>query len=235
MTINDNEDDEVIINELKNNLVPEPEPKQGAIGIVKEVLPKVKFNSDNVCHFFATNKCKFGKECRKEHPKICQKFKKSGLVKFNKNGCSENCEFYHPKACFDSMKTKICRRTDCKFFHTAGTKKEDNSGVNANSNSGNTGNSGQAGNSCNSGNSCNAAITGNNCNNFNNGNPSNKDPNNSSGSKNSQLSPVFQEARQPWEIALERMASQLEKMMNLQLSFQSQIQPLLQPQRNSSQ
>ena len=76
MTINNNEGDEVIINELKNNLVPEPEPKQGAIGIVKEVLPKVKFNSDNVCHFFATNKCKFGKECRKEHPKICQKFKK---------------------------------------------------------------------------------------------------------------------------------------------------------------
>ena len=43
---------------------------------------------------------------------------------------------------------------------------------------------------------------------------------------------VFQETRQPWEIAIERMSTQMEKMMSLQQSFQTQIQPLLQPQRN---
>ena len=51
----------------------------------KVVTPKVKFNKDNVCYFYATNRCKFGKDCRKEHPKICNKFKKFGLKKFNKN------------------------------------------------------------------------------------------------------------------------------------------------------
>ena len=63
---------------------------------VKVVAPKVKFNKDNVCYFYATNRCKFGKDCRKEHPKICNKFKKFGLKKFNKNnGCTEECDQYH--------------------------------------------------------------------------------------------------------------------------------------------
>ena len=95
---------------------------QSAPGDVKQ---KVKFNPANVCHFFATNKCRFGKECRKEHPKTCNKFKKFGLTKFNKSGCTEECEFYHPKACFESMKTKTCKRSECKFFHIHGTKKEE--------------------------------------------------------------------------------------------------------------
>ena len=70
-------------------------------------------------------KFKFGNDCRRAHPKICMKFKKFGLVKFNnKNGCTEDCESYHPKACFESMKTKMCKRADCKFFHLSGTKRE---------------------------------------------------------------------------------------------------------------
>ena len=80
----------------------------------------------DVCHFYAINKCRFGKDCRKEHPKICNKFKKFGLAKFNKNhGCNKDCESYHPRACFESMKTKSCKRSDCKFFHITGTKKEE--------------------------------------------------------------------------------------------------------------
>ena len=36
------------------------------------------------------------------------KFKKFGLQKFNKNksGCTEECEFYHPRACFEALKAK---------------------------------------------------------------------------------------------------------------------------------
>ena len=72
-------------------------PDQGAQKI------KEKFDNENVSYFFATNKCKFGKECRKKHPKICNKFKKFGLAKFNKsNGCNEDCEHYHPKAIMHS-------------------------------------------------------------------------------------------------------------------------------------
>ena len=47
----------------------------------------VKFDPSNVCHYFATNKCRFGKDCRKDHPKMCTKFKKFGLAKFHKAGC----------------------------------------------------------------------------------------------------------------------------------------------------
>ena len=58
-------------------------------------------------------------------------------MKFNKNhGCTEECDQYHPKACFESMKTKTCRRSECKFFHISGTKKEDpNGGTHINSHS----------------------------------------------------------------------------------------------------
>ena len=56
-------------------------------------IPK-KIDPKDICHFFATNKCKFGKDCRREHPKICNKFKKFGLIKFNnKNGCTEDCAY----------------------------------------------------------------------------------------------------------------------------------------------
>ena len=43
-------------------------------------------------------------------------------AKFNKAGCNNDCEYYHPN---DSMKTKTCKRQDCKFFHLSGTTKEE--------------------------------------------------------------------------------------------------------------
>ena len=48
---------------------------------------------------------------------ICIKFKKCGLAKFNNNGCTEEYVNFHPKACFKSMKTKTCKRTDCKLIY----------------------------------------------------------------------------------------------------------------------
>ena len=79
----------------------------------------------NVCHYFATNDFKIGKHCRKEHPKICNKFKRAGRAKFKKAGCNNDYEFCHPKACYESMKTKMCKRTNCKFFHLTGTIKDE--------------------------------------------------------------------------------------------------------------
>ena len=29
---------------------------------------------NNLCHYYSENKCKFGKECRKEHKKMCNQF-----------------------------------------------------------------------------------------------------------------------------------------------------------------
>ena len=94
----------------------------------KIITPQIPINGDGnvnkvICHFYTFNKCKFGKECRKAHPKICPMFKKHGIKKFKKFGCEENCENYHPKACFEAMKNKTCKRPECKFFHVSGTKK----------------------------------------------------------------------------------------------------------------
>ena len=91
----------------------------------KEIPSVIDADKKLICHFYTINKCKFGKECRKDHPKICIKFKKHGLKKFNKNGCEESCVDYHPKACFEAMKSKTCKRPDCKFFHVSGTKKSE--------------------------------------------------------------------------------------------------------------
>ena len=189
-------------------------PNNGSQSDKKVETPKVKFNKENVCYFYATNRCKFGKDCRKEHPKICNKFKKYGLKKFNKNnGCTEECEFYHPMACFESMKSKTCKRSECKFYHINGTKKEETLTGNMN---------GQA-------------TTHNNGTQNVNNTTNNKEET----SKNEQ---VFQLPKQSWEIALERMTIQMEKIMDWQLTMQTQltnatrpqqstIQPLFQPQQ----
>ena len=47
-----------------------------------------------VCYFYSRNNCKFGKDCRYEHPKIRIKFKKFGLKKFNKSGFDNECESF---------------------------------------------------------------------------------------------------------------------------------------------
>ena len=102
-----------------------PDPKVDiSSGSMGSLLPKKE-----ICHFYTINKCKFGKDCRRAHPKICIKFKKFGLKKFYKNGCNKSCENYHPKACFEAMKTKNCKRSDCKFVHVSGTKKTEGVGL----------------------------------------------------------------------------------------------------------
>ena len=81
----------------------------------------------NVCRFYTQGNCKFGKTCRQEHPKVCQKFRSHGLKKFNAKGCEEKCNDYHPKACYEAIKQKTCQRVACKFFHINGTKNQNNS------------------------------------------------------------------------------------------------------------
>ena len=114
------------------------------------------------------------------------------------------------------MKTKTCKRQDCKFYHITGTKKE------------------EAVDQRWDGTSASNSNCFSNNNSVNNGN---KHSNNVERRNGKNLQPTtqpmnFHEAKQPWEIAIERMSAQMERMMDLQQSFQSQIQPLLQLQRN---
>ena len=47
-----------------------------------------------------------------------------GLSTFNEKGCSnKNCAYFHPNACRDSLKTKTCPRSECRFYHLTGTKR----------------------------------------------------------------------------------------------------------------
>ncbi len=82
----------------------------------------VRTDFKDVCWFFKNGNCKYGKECKKEHPKACRVFKQYGLKRHNPKGCDSKCGFMHPNACRESLRAKECTRTECKFFHIKGTK-----------------------------------------------------------------------------------------------------------------
>ena len=75
-----------------------------------------------VCKFYKNGDCKFGTNCRLEHPKFCKKFVKHGLQRHNQSGCDSKCGKLHPNACRSSLRTKECDREKCRFFHIKGTK-----------------------------------------------------------------------------------------------------------------
>lgn len=81
-----------------------------------------KFNTENVCRFYKNGNCKFKKDCRKEHPKFCQRFTKHGLKSHNINGCDSQCGLLHPNACRESLRSRECSRDQCNFYHIKGTK-----------------------------------------------------------------------------------------------------------------
>ena len=88
--------------------------------LTSDVHYKEKF--ENVCHFYKNGHCRFGVDCRKDHPKFWQKFIYNGLAKQNRKGCDGKCGKLHPNACRDSLKNRECSREKCKFYHLKGTK-----------------------------------------------------------------------------------------------------------------
>jgi hypothetical protein len=74
-----------------------------------------------MCKFYKKGKCRYGKECRNEHPKFCKKFIKHGSLKFSPQGCDRKCGKHHPDACRDLLRTKECNRENCRFYHIKGT------------------------------------------------------------------------------------------------------------------
>ena len=90
-------------------------------GKINDETPR-RTDFKDVCRFFKNGNCKFGEKCRNEHPKMCQKFKKNGISKHNQHGCDGKCGLLHLNACRESLKTKECSRSECKFYHLKGTK-----------------------------------------------------------------------------------------------------------------
>jgi len=77
--------------------------------------------TNQMCKFYKKGKCRYGKECRNDHPKFCKKFIKHGSQKFTPQGCDKKCGKPHPDACRDSLRTKECNRENLRFYHIKGT------------------------------------------------------------------------------------------------------------------
>ena len=80
-------------------------------------------NFENVCYSYNIEKCKFRKECKKDHQKFCQKFVNYGPIKSNPKGCDGKCDNLHPITCRDAVKNRECARDKCwgqsyKSFYT---------------------------------------------------------------------------------------------------------------------
>jgi hypothetical protein len=63
-----------------------------------------------------------GKPCPKLHPRRCINYMRHGTDK--KLGCTkgQDCKYYHPVLCRDSVKRRVCTREGCKFAHLKFTK-----------------------------------------------------------------------------------------------------------------
>jgi hypothetical protein len=74
-----------------------------------------------VCRFYKQGNCKFGKDCRNDHPKFSKKITKHGILKYSPQGCNEKCGKLYPSACRETLRTKECLREKCMFYHIKGT------------------------------------------------------------------------------------------------------------------
>ena len=76
-----------------------------------------------LCRFYARGHCTRKKECRFDHPNICQKFHKFGSLSSNPKGCDGKCNAFHPNACKSSLRNKTCTWDECRFYHLKGTNR----------------------------------------------------------------------------------------------------------------
>ena len=100
--------------------IPESQSSQSQMGQTRD-SQNSQAPANQMCKFYKKGKCRYGKECRNEHPKFCKKFIKHGSLKFSPQGCDRKCGKPHPDACRDSLRTKECNRENCRFYHIRGT------------------------------------------------------------------------------------------------------------------
>lgn len=104
-------------------------PVISGAGVVKK--PILDTDSSPVCKFYLKNECRYaasgrkGGRCPFKHPTKCQTLMRYGVYsKNNTKGCQKSkCEEFHPKLCYESMKSRECSRKECKFSHIRNTKR----------------------------------------------------------------------------------------------------------------
>ena len=87
------------------------------------ITPAVSKNAA-ICRFYLRKSCKHGKKgdnCNFTHPKLCFNFIKHGD---QRGGCNKgaNCQFTHPKLCQSALNRRVCTNKRCRFYHVTGTK-----------------------------------------------------------------------------------------------------------------
>ena len=91
---------------------------------------------NNNCHFWMTKKCKFGNQCKYEHPTRCKELMENGKCR------DTNCKQVHPKICRNMLNDGYCSRKNCWFNHPTKIKnnyvfrKDNNRGLNFEQNQG---------------------------------------------------------------------------------------------------
>ena len=66
----------------------------------------------SVCRNWSKDTCKKGESCIYKHPVRCEEIMKNGHCEYRQ------CEYYHPKVCWDNLKQEICRRGHrCTYRH----------------------------------------------------------------------------------------------------------------------
>ena len=68
-------------------------------------------NARKICWFYANRKCKYGSQCRNEHPEACQQMLEHGKC------IDSRCKLVHPKICRALYNQGICERFNCWYTH----------------------------------------------------------------------------------------------------------------------
>ena len=70
---------------------------------------------ESVCKFWAKGTCKKRESCIYQHPVRCEETLMKGYCNQSRYG---QCNYYHPKICWDNQKEERCRRGDrCTYRH----------------------------------------------------------------------------------------------------------------------
>ena len=75
--------------------------------------------SRSLCKFFERDGCRNGRNCKFEHPEICNEWYEHGRCK----GVNGECEKAHPNICRKYIKREPCTYSDCLYMHPRGMKK----------------------------------------------------------------------------------------------------------------
>ena len=131
-TIPENDDQREEVEENEEDDIEERESPRRGRETEPEDRPAASVRADpkEICELYKRRNCPHGrlgktlvngKQCEKSHPPRCFKYTRFGAR--NPQGCNKgaNCQYWHPRLCKESLKSKRCTKDDCSFFHIKGT------------------------------------------------------------------------------------------------------------------